>query len=261
MSSNSIDSTDSPKSISKVVSNHADRVMDELFADIEGLLSGDSQERHSAASVSKINSQNIPQQPTSQTYPQLPPDMRIHGDSQIEQPTAVTTTVVPKKHTWKIVLASLSVVALAVGGGAWWLTRQGKLDMSKLQLPSLNSAANGDVQFSDYLRRAMNKVDSKAAPTNQVSIPNPPAATTSALPTTQQPQPGVIGAVNLARVIPGSPPMAEFSIDGKLQQLRGGDKIGTTGWMLTTVINTVDNEVIVKKDNGEMRSLKVGQGL
>ncbi len=257
MSSNSIDSTDSPKSISKVVSNHADRVMDELFADIEGLLSGDSPERHSATSVSKISSQNIPQQPTSQTYPQLPPDMRVHGESQIEQPTAVTATVIPKKHTWKIVLASLSVVALAVGGGAWWLTRQGKLDMSKLQLPSLNSAPNGDVQFSDYLRRAMNKVDSKAAPTNQVSIPNPPAAT-SVQPTTQQP--GAVGAVSLARVIPGSPAMAEFSIDGKLQQLRGGDKIGTTGWMLTTVINTVDNEVIVKKDNGEMRSLKVGQG-
>jgi hypothetical protein len=258
MSSNSIDSTDSPKSISKVVSNHADRVMDELFADIEGLLSGDSQERHSAASGNKISSQNIPQQPTSQTYPQLPPDMRVHGNSHIEQPTAVTATVVPKKNTWKIVLASLSVVALAVGGGAWWLNRQGKLDMSKLQLPSLNSAANGDVQFSDYLRRAMNKVDIKAAPTNQVSIPNPPAASTSAQPTTQQS--GVVGTVNLARVIPGSPPMAEFSIDGKLQQLRGGDKIGNTGWMLTTVINTVDNEVIVKKDNGEMRSLKVGQG-
>jgi hypothetical protein len=257
MSSNSIDSTDSPKSISKVVSNHADRVMDELFADIEGLLSGDSPERHTAASVSKISGQNIPQQQTSQTYPQLPPDMRVHGESQIEQPTAVTANVVPQKNTWKIVLASLSVVALAVGGGAWWLTRQGKLDMSKLQLPSLNSAPNGDVQFSDYLRRAMNKVDSKAAPTNQVSIPNPPAAT-SAQPTTQQP--GAVGAVSLARVIPGSPAMAEFSIDGKLQQLRGGDKIGNTGWMLTTVINTVDNEVIVKKDNGEMRSLKVGQG-
>jgi hypothetical protein len=255
MSSNS---TDTPKSISNVVSNHADRVMDELFADIEGLLSGETSERHSALNSNKTTAQNSPQQPANPTYPQLPPDLRVSGEAPETAIPETTVLAAPKKHTWRNVLIGLGVVAIATGGGVWWLVRQGKINLARVQLPSLNSAPNGDVQFSDYLRRAMGKVESKATPGNQVSIPNPPAQ--EALPPTAQQQPAGAFAVSLARIIPGSPPMVEFSIGGKLQQFRGGDKIGASGWTLTTVINTVDNEVIVKRDNGEMRSLKLGQG-
>jgi hypothetical protein len=247
MSSNSVDSTDSPKSISKVVSNHADRVMDELFADIEGLLSGDTQERQTALPASKMAASGTAK-PTP-TYPQLPPDIRVHGEDPTPTPTDVTLPPTPQKNSWRTVIFGLGLVSITVGGGLWFLARQGKLALPSV--PSLNSAANGDVQFSDYLRRAVGKVDSKATPTGQISIPNPPSA---ALPTAP-----AAGATSLARVIQGSPLMAEFSIEGKLQQLKGGDKIGNTGWALTTVINPVDNEVIIKRDNGEIRSLKVGQ--
>jgi hypothetical protein len=253
MSSNSVDSTDSPKNISKVVSNHADRVMDELFADIEGLLSGDDQERQTALPASKTTAQGTTKPNT--TYPQLPPDIRVHGEDPTPAPTDLTLQPTPQKNTWRTVIFGLGLVSIAVGGGLWFLARQGKLALPNVQVPSLNSAANGDVQFSDYLRRAVGKVDGKATPTGQVSIPNPPSQT-AALPNAPT---ALAGTTSLARVIQGSPLMAEFSIEGKLQQLKGGDKIGNTGWALTTVINPVDNEVIIKRDNGEIRSLKVGQ--
>jgi hypothetical protein len=248
MSSNPVDSTDSPKSISKVVSNHADRVMDELFSDIEGLLSGDTPERQTALPASKMATQATAK-PNS-TYPQLPPDIRVHGEDPTPAPTDVTLPPTPQKNTWRTVIFGLGLVSIAVGGGLWFLARQGKLTLPSM--PSLNSAANGDVQFSDYLQRAVGKVDSKATPGGQVSIPNPPSQA-AALPA------AAAGTTSLARVIAGSPTMAEFSIEGKLQQLKAGDKIGNTGWALTTVINPVDNEVIIKRDNGEIRSLKVGQ--
>jgi hypothetical protein len=242
MSSNSVDSTDSPKSISKVVSNHADRVMDELFADIEGLLSGDTPERPAALPASKTAQNTAKSNPT---YPQLPPDIRVHGEDPTPAPTDVTLPPTPQKNTLRTVIFGLGMVSIAIAGGLLFLARQGKIN---IPAPSFNSAANGDVQFSDYLRRAIGKVDGKAAPAGQISIPNPPSVTTA--PT---------AAVGLTKVIQGSPLMAEFSIDGKLQQLKGGDKIGNTGWSLTAVINPVDNEVIIKRDNGEIRSLKVGQ--
>jgi hypothetical protein len=250
MSSNSVDSTDSPKSISKVVSNHADRVMDELFADIEGLLSGDSQDRQTALPASKTATESTVKPNT--TYPQLPPDLRVHGEDPTPAPTDVTLPPTPQKNTWRTVIVGLGLASIAVGGGLWYLARQGKLTLPSM--PSLNSAANGDVQFSDYLRRAVGKVDGKSA---GVSIPNPPSA---ALPApTAAGSATVAGTTSLAKVIQGSPLMAEFSIGGKLQQLKGGEKIGNTGWSLTSVINPVDNEVIIKRDNGEIRSLKVGQ--
>jgi hypothetical protein len=258
MSSNSVDSTDSPKSISKVVSNHADRVMDELFADIEGLL-GDSpsnqNERQAVLPASNKTNNQSTARPTP-TYPQLPPDTRVHGESAFSPPaTDATLPPAPQKNTWRTVIVGLGLASIAIGGGLWFLARQGKLMAPNLQLPTLNSAANGDVQFSDYLRRAVGKLDTKAAPSGQVSIPNPPDQA-AALPNAPT---ATVGATNLARVIQGSPLMAEFSIGGKLQQLRGGEKIGSTGWTLTTVINPVENEVIIKRDNGEIRSLKVGQ--
>jgi hypothetical protein len=256
MSSNSVDSTDSPKSISKVVSNHADRVMDELFADIEGLLGDPSvQQKDRQAALPAGNSSSSHSTPTP-TYPQLPPNIRVHGESSFATPvTGMTLPPIPQRNTWRMVIVGLSLAAITIGGGLWLLARQGRLELPKFQLPTLNSAANGDVQFSDYLRRAMGKVDTKTAPNGQVSIPNPPSAT-AALPVAPT---AVAGATSLARVIQGSPLMAEFSIGGKLQQFRGGEKIGNTGWALTTVINPVDNEVIIKRDNGEIRSLKVGQ--
>ncbi len=252
MSSNSVDSTDSPKSISKVVSNHADRVMDELFADIEGLLSGDTPERQTALPASKMATQSAKPTPT---YPQLPPDIRVHGEDPTPAPTDVTLPPTPQKNIWRPVIFGLGLLSIAVGGGLWVLARQGKLTLPNVQMPTLNSAANGDVQFSDYLQRAVGKVDSKAAPNGQVAIPNPPSQT-AALPSAPI---AAAGTTSLAKVIQGSPLMAEFSIGGKLQQLKGGEKIGNTGWSLTTVINPVDNEVIIKRDNGEIRSLKVGQ--
>jgi hypothetical protein len=251
MSPNSINSVESPKSISNVVGNHADRVMDELFADIEELLSGEVKDRPAALTPGQTTGQNVPQQTATPTYPQLPPTVRVPGEAPITN-EPVTALNPPKRGAWKTVVAGLSLMAIAAGGGVWWLAKEGKITLPKL--PNLNAAANGDVQFSDYVRRATSKIENKGA-TNQVSIPNPPT-TQAAVPAV----PGAMNPVSMTRVIPGNPPIVEFLIDNKLQQLRGGDKIGNSGWSLTTVINTNDSEVIIKRDsNGEMRSIKVGQ--
>jgi hypothetical protein len=251
MSPNSIDSAESPKSISNVVGNHADRVMDELFADIEELLGGDVNDRPAVLPAAKTTGQHVAQQSTTPTYPQLPPTVRVPGDAPIAN-EPVTELAEPKRGGWKKVLAGLSLVAIAAGGGVWWLAKEGKIVLPKM--PNLNSAANGDVQFSDYLRRATGKIENKGA-TNQVAIPNPPS-TQAGLATA----PTGLNPVSMTRVTPGNPPIVEFSIDGRPQALRGGDKIGNSGWSLTTVINPNDGEVIIKRDsNGEMRSIKVGQ--
>jgi hypothetical protein len=244
MSPDSINSTENPKSISNVVGNHADRVMDELFADIEDLLSGDVRERPAALTSSPVT--GVAQPAITPTYPQLPPNVRV--PNEIPQPE-ITAAAPAKGGRWKILLAGLSLVAVAVGGGIWWLAKEGKIALPKLT--ALNSAPNGDVQFSDYLRQATGKIESNGG-TNQVAIPNPPPPA-AASPT------AAISPVSMTRVIPGNPPTVEFSIEGKLQQLRGGDKIGNSGWSLTTVINTADSEVIIKRDSGEMRSIKIGQ--
>jgi hypothetical protein len=249
MSPNSIDSAESPKSISTVVGNHADRVMDELFADIEELLSGEVKDRSKALPAGEATAQRVAQPATNPTYPQLPPTTRVPDEAPPAE--ELTTTIrEPKRGGWKKVLAGLGLLAIAAGGGVWWLAKEGKIILPKM--PNLNSANNGDVQFSDYVRRATGKIESKGS---TVAIPNPPTTQSGAAAA-----PASLNPVTMTGVTPGNPPVVGFTIDGKPQALRGGDKIGNSGWSLTTVINPTDGEVIIKRDsNGEMRSIKVGQ--
>jgi hypothetical protein len=118
---------------------------------------------------------------------------------------------------------------------------------------------SADVQFSDYLRRSVTKIDSNTAANGgtQIAIPNPPTATT-----TNPPSSLAAATINatLTKIVPGNPPVVEFAIDGRTQQFKGGDQVGNSGWIVTNVINTVDNEVILKR-NGESRSLKINDKL
>jgi hypothetical protein len=104
MSPDSINSTENPKSISNVVGNHADRVMDELFADIEDLLSGDVRERPAALTSSPVT--GVAQPAITPTYPQLPPNVRVPNDSGTSQGWTLEDIV-----SW---------LEFSRSGGGWW---------------------------------------------------------------------------------------------------------------------------------------------
>jgi hypothetical protein len=261
MSQNSPDSStdNNSKNIPKVVGDHADRLMDSLFADIEDLLSGDSQPQ------SKSSHKVVGQQPAPESHPERQPAGPSLRPSAAYQPPALESNTAvkkpPQKGNWKKILLGLSLAAIAIGGGIWWLAKERKINLDAL-LPSDTSKA--DIQFADYLHRSLGKIDGgtneQSPPANQATQPtlpsapvtNPSSAITSAAP------PVPVTGSSFTKVIKSQPPTAEFVIDGKIQQLNVGDKIGKSGWTLGTVTGALDTEVIIKR-NGELRTLKAGQ--
>jgi hypothetical protein len=272
MTQNSNNGSDSPKSISKVVGQHADRVMDGLFSEIEELLSGDLQEQQppqlNAATKAPHNLEST-RQPVAQELPAQPaPAKRQTASPGAALPPAepATPPVAPQEtRRWPKRLAVGGGLAACLGGGLWWLQSQGKIDLTALgrgESPIVLSN-NADVKFSEYLRNSLTKIDgnNSVAGTGgtQVSIPNPPTASTGAAPAaTGSPAPAI--EATLVKIMPGNPPIVEFMIGGKVQQFKGGDQVANSGWIVTNVINTVDNEVILKR-NGESRSLKLNDKL
>jgi hypothetical protein len=281
MAQNSNNGSDSPKSISKVVGQHADRVMDGLFSEIEELLSGDLQEQQPA----KFQRATPAPQQLESAQPAMSPHAAEQQVAGNRPPVAAGAALPPGGQStaqpaparrrglkgWVVGGGS----ALLVGGGLWWLQSQGKIDLTALgrgESP-IAFSNNADVKFSEYLRGSLTKIDSNnpnlastgtpaaqgvsssTAPSSSqgaIAIPNPPTAAT-----------GTASAAidaTLVKIVPGNPPMVEFSIGGQVQQFKGGDQIANSGWILTNVINTVDNEVILKR-NGESRSLKLNDKL
>jgi hypothetical protein len=267
MSQNSANTSpgNNSKNIPKVVNDHADRLMDGLFADIEELLSGDLSKQ------SKSQPTAISTTPPNRPIPN--PELQLAGQntrpdyqSPAASPSDNVTSAKPPNGAWKKILIGLGLTAAAVGGGVWWLAKENKINLAFLSNSS-GDASKADVQFADYLRRAFGKIDptKTASPaSNQVTIPNPPG-TAPVAPALQLEPPLVPASVpvipassSFVKVVNSTPPTAEFVIDGKTQQLTPGSKIGNSGWVITTVISALDNEVIIKR-NGELRTLKAGQ--
>jgi hypothetical protein len=255
MSPNSPDAPDNQKNIANVVGKHADRVMDGLFSEIEELLSGDLQEKSPPAGGSL--SAAAPVAARRATPPIATPGPIYQQPQPPAAPQPVPAAPV-KTGLWKKLLAGTGILVLLGGGSIWWLQKEGKINLAALS--SLGSGSNSDAQFSNYLQRSVTKIEGSAVPTvpspAELAIPNPPADS-SAVPTA--PAAATISA-SFLKIVAGTPPLAEFSIDGKPQQLKSGDPIGTSGWTVGSVTSTGDNEVIVKR-NGEIRSLKTGDKL
>lgn len=280
MTQNSNNGSDSPKSISKVVGQHADRVMDGLFSEIEDLLSGDLPEQQppqlkaatKAPQNLEPNRPPVPQHLTEQTVPgaALREGKAEHeafqpGNRPLVSPVSALPPAPPAPKPWKTWWAVGGGLSLLCGGGLWWLQSQGKIDLTALGRGESPIALsnNADVKFSEYLRNSITKIDSSnpaaSSGGTQVAIPNPPAAPTGAAPVAAGSPVPTIDAT-LVKIVPGTPPIVEFQIGGQVQQFKGGDQIANSGWVLTNVINTVDNEVILKR-NGESRSLKLNDKL
>jgi hypothetical protein len=280
MSQNSADSStgNNSKNIPKVVSDHADRLMDGLFADIEELLSGDLSKQHKSQPAAIAAAP--PHRPVKN--PNLQP-VTAGGMAEYPQPPVaaaapIANSASPPSGTWKKILIGLGLMAAVAGGGIWWLAKENRINFHWLTKPDVASdASKSDIQFADYLRRALGKIDGNSTPSpaaNQVTIPNPPTALVATAPAIRLEPPIVPATVitpsavvtvpevsadsSFNKVLTGNPPRAEFIIEGKTQQLAAGDKIGKSGWVLTPVISALDNEVIIKR-NGELRTLKAGQ--
>jgi hypothetical protein len=287
MSQNSANSSpgNNSKNIPKVVNDHADRLMDGLFADIEELLSGDlsKQQKSQPATIGTASPVGAMGQVDRQSSEQNMVPAYQYKVAPATTPPAEAAPVPPVKGgLWPKILIGLGLTALAVGGGVWWLAKENKINLALLAPSDVSKA---DLQFADYLRRAFGKIDSTSTPTttqSQVTIPNPPGVVTAPtgniplspsvgavpaaplaigkplVPTTVPAVPLVAANSSFVKVVNSNPPTAEFVIDGKAKQLSAGDKIGDSGWSLTTVISALDNEVIIKR-NGELRTLKAGQ--
>ncbi len=261
MSQNPPDSStdNNSKNIPKVVGDHADRLMDSLFADIEDLLGGDSQPS------AKSSQTAAGQQPAAESHPERQPTGPSLRPSVAYQPPALESNTAinkPKQQgNWPKILLGLGLVAIAVGGCLWWLAKERKINLDAL-MPS--DASKADIQFADYLHRSLSKIEgstneqsppaSPVTPPNQLSAPvvNPSAIITSTAPALP------VTGISFTKVIKSQPPTAEFVIDGKVQQLNVGDKIGKSGWTLGTVTGALDTEVMIKR-NDELRTLKAGQ--
>ncbi len=268
MPQNSPDSStdQNSKNIPKVVGDHADRLMDSLFADIEELLSNDGRPMPKSPATAIGN-----EPATAPRNSELPAGQGLVHDYQY-QPTGMGQSTnlqanPPKTGVWKKVLIGLSLAVLAAGGTLWWLARERKVNLDAL-MPS--DVSKADIQFSDYLNRSVSNIDSSmnepAAPTNPTPNQTQPNQTT--IPVAPSP-PGATAARNVApaaptvpvtgnsftKLVKSSPPTAEFVINGQVQQLTTGDKIGKSGWAL---VSASDREVIIKR-NGELRALKAGQ--
>jgi hypothetical protein len=254
MPQNSNDGSDRPKSITHVVGKHADQVMDGLFSEIEELLNADLQEKPEPARSDRAIASTL-------SEPDFSPD-RLRGNihrsiasNTSSEPPALPEPTPPARRRWPKLLAIGSTLLLVTSGVLWWLHSQGKINLAALakgESPVLLSNS-ADVQFSNYLRGSISKIDSKTAASNGTQSANPPTATTVS--------PSSPAATNLnatlTKIVPGYPPVVEFAIEGKTQQFKGGDQVGKSGWLITNVINT---EVILKR-NGESRSLKVNDKL
>jgi hypothetical protein len=259
MSQNSPDSSsdNNSKNIPKVVGDHADRLMDSLFADIEDLLSGDSHPR------AKSSPTIIGEQPNPEIHERQPAGPSLRNSTAYQPPALESNTAInkpPQKGNWKKILLGLGLAAITAGAGIWWLAKERKINLEAL-LPS--DASKADIQFADYLHRSLGKIggsNEQLPPANQSlqpTLPTAPANNPSSVISSATPASPVIGS-SFTRVIKSQPPTAEFVIDGNVQQLNVGDKIGKSGWTLGTVTGALDTEVIIKR-NGELRTLKAGQ--
>lgn len=259
MSQNPPDSStdNNAKNIPKVVGDHADRLMDSLFADIEDLLGGDSRPQAKSAQT-VVGQQPAPHAERQSTGPSLQPSAAYQPPA-LESNTAINKP--PAQRNWKKILLGLSLAAIAASAGIWWLAKERKINLDAL-LPS--DASKADIQFADYLHRSLGKIEggtSESSPTAQpATTPNQlsaPVADPTAVATPAAPVMPATGS-SFTKVIKSQPPTAEFVIDGKVQQLSLGDKIGKSGWILGPVTGALDTEVIIKRDN-ELRTLKAGQ--
>jgi hypothetical protein len=277
--------------VSSAANAHADKVMDELFADIEELLSGDLSVPHPNRGNTATANKAIPARTTSAAAAaaaasavkstldrdwqrDLDDSEGIDNDEGAQipspavanDPAAVPTPSKNRRPPTQIlmrVLITIAILTAGISGGLWWLLSTHKLNVNNLDRYHLGwlkgyfqsqSVPPDDSRFAEYLRRALDKADRQPKP----NVPTPAATNPSVLAPTELPDPNasMTPARNaLAKINTTGVPSAIVETDGKSQTFRVGDLIGDTGWKVVAIAK---NEVTVKRGS-EVKSLFIGQ--
>ncbi len=270
------------------VNAHADRSLDRLFADIDGLLGGDLDEELNTPTHHRNaqSTHNAAAWHPDERQPQasLPSSDFTSSRSAIDT-EAPSQPIAPQQKkqipTWLKLLLGISATSLAVGGGMLWLVNERKIELPKnidtswLPFQSNGRVAPEDAKFAEYMQKSIAKIDAAktetpatTAPTtaidNTALAPAPatapsiidPAGTITATPSTEQAT-ITTTPISLLKTFPASKrPQAIFKIDGRDLAVTVGQKIGTSKW---SVLSVAKGEVILKKVGGEIRSIYVGQ--
>jgi hypothetical protein len=275
--------------VSSAANAHADKVMDELFADIEELLSGDLSVPHPNRGNTATANKAIPARTTSAAAAaasavkstldrdwqrDLDDSDGIDNHEGAESPppavaTNPATVPAPSKNRrpptqiLMRVLITIAILTAGISGGLWWLLSTHKLNVNNLDRYHLGwlkgyfqsqPVPPDDSRFAEYLRRALDKADRQPKP----SVPAPAATNPAVLAPTELPDSNASTAParnSLAKINTVGVPSANIETDGKSQTFRVGDLIGDTGWKVVAIAK---NEVTVKRGS-EVKSLFIGQ--
>lgn len=263
------------------VNSHADRSIDRLFSDIDGLLDSDLSDEPSATANRTSTSTDLSQSSDSRRYPnelqqQLPPTDFNSSQSADEASKSIDSNR-KKRLPWLLPILAVGATTLAVGGGLLWLVSERKIDLPKgidtswIPYQSQTQVAPSDVKFARYLQKSIAKIEAKTAAqaivTTAPVAPNP----TSILVAPTQPTMTIAPATitNPVAVTPAQPlvallktapasqrPAAVFKIDNRDRAIAIGQKIGLSDWTLLTVKKT---GITMKNPAGEIRSVNIGQ--
>jgi Tfp pilus assembly protein PilP len=275
------------------VNAHADRSMDRLFADIDVLLNNEPEtdrqatptnrtERPTQSATAGVNPDRYPQlQQGTPVYPPQSDFTPAKPPIELDPPQTKAPQQGVRIPLWLKVLMGAGIASIAGGSLLFWLVTERKIvlpniDTSWVPFQSQSQATPEDLKFADYMRKSIAKIEAAPPATTATTIPNPAnniataptpsgQTTPTAINPTLVPAPAAIATtanpvktpIALVKTLKtGDRPSAIFQIDGKSQTINVGQKIGTSNWSLLTVSN---NEVMLKKAGGEIRSIRVGQ--
>jgi hypothetical protein len=180
---------------------------------------------------------------------------------------------------WAKVFLSIGFISIASSTALLWLIKEGKISLPSNLKPSWlpgesqSQISPEDAKFADYMRKSISKIESaNTQPAITSSLPTTPIepatnpSTPVAAPTTAT---GVATAPPSTEIAPlkttvsltktmqsGDRIGATFQIGKRSQTVNVGDKIGTTGWSLSSV---AENSIVVVKAGRENKSIAIGQ--
>jgi hypothetical protein len=263
------------------VNAHADRSLDRIFADIDGLLSGDleSNERSLTVDRSAQQSEQYSEPIRAEHYnrslpPHSEPSTQSYPPQQSIDPPAATPQQKQSMPLWIKILLGIGASSIALGSGLLWLINERKIELPKnidtswLPFQSRSQVSAEDAKFAEYMRKSITKIESaRTAVTSTPTQPNPatiadpiatnPTNTIVTAPATVAPSSIIKTPIALVKtILTRNRPSAVFQIDNQSQTVQIGQNIGTSNWSLLSVAKS---EVIIKRKGGEIRSINVGQ--
>ncbi len=185
---------------------------------------------------------------------------------------------------WAKVFLSIGVISILSSSILLWLIQKGKISFpgnvntSWLPGETQPQISPEDAKFADYMRKSISKIES--ANTQSAPTSNPPAMSSVPAPEIEPTNPTTpIAPPTTATGTATPPPSTEiaplkttvsltktmqtgdrigatFQIGNRAQTVNVGEKIGKTGWSLSTV---TENSIIVVKPGRENKSIAIGQ--